>query len=144
MVIPIKYRVKIDYLPDPGTPVYTLIYIKLLAYSWVKIPIYLQKLLPPSYNFIFTSISKPVISNQELASKVLVYRYLVNNKFIFIKAVNKSSTPMLIRRHARLGTISDYNYITAYYIKYLVAELVYLLLGFYILIIVSWNQRSLI
>lgn len=81
------------------------------AYSVSKLAVHLKTDLPANRNFIFDPLDGSTLN------RATIYAHMVNHEFSFIEVRNKTPTPITVTRHARIGTISDADFITAYQVS---------------------------
>lgn len=91
--------------------VYTKQRSLLLAYSVSKLAVYLKTDLLANHNFIFNPLDRSTLN------RATIYAHIVDHEFSFIKVHNKTPTPITVTHHARIGTISNTNFITAYQVS---------------------------
>ena len=115
-----NFAFAIDCKPKVGhtapIPVYATRRIIVSAMSSATIPVKVKPNLPDQ-DLIFEPIDGTT------TPRLTYYAHLVDASFSYIKVANNTLDPIVISRHARLGAISDSDYVTAYRIDESAAEL---------------------
>ena len=96
--------------------------ITLPPHSKGRIPVKLRTTLPEGRDFVFEP-AKHLPASKSKQNQFAVYAHLVNHDFSFVEAVNDSDEPVVVARHARLGSVSDSEYVTAYRVSAVAEDL---------------------
>lgn len=81
------------------------------AYSVSKLAVRLKTDLPANRDFIFDPLDGSTLNG------ATIYAHMVDHEFSFIEVRNETPTPITVTRHARIGTISDADFVTAYQVS---------------------------